>query len=154
MTVRARHQSRRGARRRGRGQALVEFSIAAPIFFLVLFGIIDIGRYVYYVQVLNNAAREGARFAIVNGTNSLTPTGPPEDPAGAAVVGVVRTYAIGVIGRADASVLAITATWDPANNHRGSKVTVEVNYAFHSLIPIIPLPAIPVKGESTLVVNN
>ena len=154
MTASPRHRSRRWPRHRSRGQALVEFSLVAPIFFLVLFGIIDIGRYVYYVQILNNAAREGARYAIVHGTNSLAPTGPPEDPSGGAVVDVVRTYAVGVIGRADASVLAITATWDPDNNHRGSKVTVDVTYAYHSLIPIVPLPAIPVKGESTLVVNN
>lgn len=154
MTSIDRQRSGRGARHRGRGQALVEFSLVAPIFFLVLFGIIDIGRYVYYVQILNNAAREGARYAIVHGTNSLAPTGPPQDPSGGAVVEVVRTYAVGVIGRSDASVLAISATWDPANNHRGSKVTVEVTYAFRSLIPLVPLPAIPVKGESTLVVNN
>jgi Flp pilus assembly protein TadG len=150
MTGRLRHR----ACHRGRGQALVEFSLVAPIFFLVLFAIIDIGRYVYYVQVLNNAAREGARYAIVHGTNSVAPTGPPEDPSGGAVRGVVRTYAVGVIGRADASVLAIAASWNPDNNHRGSTVTVEVVYSFHSLIPIVPLPAIPVKGASTLVVNN
>jgi Flp pilus assembly protein TadG len=48
-------------KRRRRGQALVEFSLVAPMFFLLIFAIIDFGRYVYYVQILNNAAREGAR---------------------------------------------------------------------------------------------
>lgn len=149
-----RRRTRDGARRRSRGQALVEFALVVPIFFLILFAIIDFGRYVYYVQILNNAAREGARYAIVHGANSLLRTGPPDDPSGAAVIDVVRTYAIGVIGRADASVLAIVPTWDPANNHRGTKVTVEVTYGFDSVIPVVPIPAIPVKGESTLVVNN
>lgn len=149
-----RRRTRHRARRPSPGQALVEFSLVAPLFFLILFAIIDFGRYVYYVQILNNAAREGARYAIVHGANSIPPTGPPDDPSGAAVIDVVRTYAIGVIGRADASVLLIVPTWDPDNNHRGSKVTVEVTYAFRSAIPIVPIPAIPVKGESTLVVNN
>lgn len=149
-----RRRARHGARRGSRGQALVEFALVAPIFFLILFAIIDFGRYVYYVQILNNAAREGTRYAIVHGAESLSPTGPPDDESGADVIDVVRTYAIGVIGRADASVLAIVPTWDPFNNHRGTKVTVEVTYAFRSVIPLVPIPAIPVKGGSTLVVNN
>ena len=141
-------------RRLSGGQALVEFALVAPIFFLLLFAMVDFGRYVYYVQVLNNAAREGARFAIVHGANSLLRTGPPDDPSGTAVIGVVRDYAVGVIGREDASILLIVPTWDPASNNRGTKVTVEVTYRFHSVIPVVPIPAIPVKGESTLVVNN
>lgn len=145
---------RRRAHSRSAGQAIAEFALAAPIFFLMLFAIIDFGRYVYYVQILNNAAREGARYAIVHGVNSLPPTGPPDDPSGAAVKSVVRQYAIGVIGLNDASVLDITATWNPATNNRGSKVTVTVNYAFRSVIPLVPLPALQVQGASTLVVNN
>src|SRR5580765_2300311 len=98
----------------------------------MLFGIIDFGRYVYYVQVLNNAAREGTRYAIVNGANSVSPTGPPDDPTGAAVKNVVRKYAIGIIGIQDVSVLAITTTWGPPvgtpSNSRGNTVTVEITY--------------------------
>lgn len=137
---------------------MAEFAIVAPIFFLIVFGIIDFGRYVYYVQILNNAAREGTRYAIVHGENSLSPTGPPHDPSGAAVISVVRKYAIGVIGLEDAGLLTITPTWGtpPAtpDNDRGTKVTVEVTYAFHSVIPVVPIPPISVKGASTLVINN
>lgn len=146
------------SRDRRRGQALVEFVIVAPIFFLILFATIDFGRYVYYVQVLNNAAREGTRYAIVHGALSLSPTGPPDDPTGTAVADAVRKYAIGVIGLEDASTLTITSTWgtppDTPSNTRGTKVTVEVTYAFRSLIPIVPMPAISVNGASTLVINN
>ncbi len=143
---------------RSRGQALVEFSIVAPLFFLLLFAIIDFGRYVYYVQILNNAAREGARYAIVHGAASLSPTGPPNDPSGTAVIAVVRNYAIGVIGIDDPSMLTITPTWGtpPAvpDNDRGTTVTVEVTYAFTSAIPLVPIPPVSVKGASTLVINN
>jgi len=84
------------ARGSSRGQALVEFAFVLPIFLLLLFGTIDFGRYVYYVQILNNAAREGARYAIVHGSNSFQPAGPnPNDPA---VAAVVQNYAVGVIG--------------------------------------------------------
>jgi Flp pilus assembly protein TadG len=44
------------------GQALVEFALVLPIFFLLLFGLIDVGRYVYMNTVLSQAAREGARL--------------------------------------------------------------------------------------------
>ena len=53
----------------------MEFALVAPIFFLMLFALLDFGRYVYYVQILNNAAREGARYAIVHGGASFTPVG-------------------------------------------------------------------------------
>jgi hypothetical protein len=141
---------------RSKGQALAEFALVAPLFFLLLFAIIDFGRYVYYVQILNNAAREGARYAIVHGELGLPPTGPPHDPSGAAVKGVVRNYLIGVIGLDDSSVLTIAPSWGGAtpNNKRDTKVTVEVIYQFKSVIPLVPIPAIPVKGASTLVINN
>ncbi len=51
--------------RRAGGQALVEFAIVIPIFLVVLFGMIDAGRYVYMRSVLSQAAREGARVAAV-----------------------------------------------------------------------------------------
>jgi Flp pilus assembly protein TadG len=144
----------RGSARRPRGQALVEFAFVAPIFFLMLFGIIDFGRYVYYVQILNNSAREGARYAIVHGSNSFQPTGPtPDDPT---IEAVVRKYAVGVVG--NGAVLDIDSIWgtppNPPSNNRGQKVHVTVTYAFHSLIPIVPIPPITINGESTLVINN
>jgi Flp pilus assembly protein TadG len=52
--------------RGSRGQALAEFALVAPLFFLLLFGIIEAGRFVFYTEVLANATREGARYAIVH----------------------------------------------------------------------------------------
>jgi Flp pilus assembly protein TadG len=146
---------RRGTGRAGsRAQALVEFALVAPLFFLLIFAVIDFGRYVYYVQILNNAAREGARYAIVHGSNSLNPTGPTSsDPSGNAVKSVVRSYAVGVIG--DSTVLVVNPSWNPTSlNTRGTRVTVQVTYPFHSVIPVVPLPPVTINGESTLVINN
>ena len=53
-------------RPRSRGQALVEFALVFPIALLILFGIFDVGRLVFMYTGLTNAAREGARLAIVN----------------------------------------------------------------------------------------
>lgn len=56
---------RRGGTRR-RGQALVEFALVIPLFLLLLVAIFDLGRAVFAWNTLSNAAREGARIAIVN----------------------------------------------------------------------------------------
>ena len=53
-------------RSRRRGQALVEFALVFPIFAILLFGIIDFGRYVFTANALNNGAREGARSGSVS----------------------------------------------------------------------------------------
>jgi Flp pilus assembly protein TadG len=53
-------------RGRARGQSLVEFALVLPIFLVVVLGIFDLGRAVFAYNTLTNAAREGARLAIVN----------------------------------------------------------------------------------------
>ncbi|MGH2512781.1 MAG: TadE/TadG family type IV pilus assembly protein, partial [Candidatus Limnocylindrales bacterium] len=58
----------RSVKRRSRtstGQSLVEFALVLPLFLLMLFGLIDVGRYVYLNSVMSQAAREGARVAAV-----------------------------------------------------------------------------------------
>jgi len=47
------------------GQAMVELVLVAPILFLVLLGIVDFGRAIAYDNEVTNAAREGARVAIL-----------------------------------------------------------------------------------------
>jgi Flp pilus assembly protein TadG len=48
-----------------RGVAATEFAIVAPIFFLLIIGIIEVGRAIMVQQVLINAARAGARRAVM-----------------------------------------------------------------------------------------
>ena len=49
-----------------RGQGLLEFALILPIFVLLLVAIFDLGRAAFAYNTLTNAAREGARMAIVN----------------------------------------------------------------------------------------
>ncbi|MCA9265314.1 MAG: pilus assembly protein [Planctomycetales bacterium] len=51
-----------------RGAAAVEFAIVAPIMFLLVMGMFELGRAMSIQQVLTNAAREGAREAILIGS--------------------------------------------------------------------------------------
>jgi hypothetical protein len=52
--------------RRIRGQGLVEFALVFPIFIVLLFALFDVGRAVFAYNEITNAAREGARLAMVN----------------------------------------------------------------------------------------
>jgi hypothetical protein len=76
----------RWRRRDERGQALVEFALAAPLFFMVLVGVIVLGIVVYYNQQLSNAAREAARYAAVHSATAQNPTVGNLDPAGSGLV--------------------------------------------------------------------
>jgi Flp pilus assembly protein TadG len=132
----------------------------APIFFLLLFGVIEAGRFILYYETLNNATREGARYAIVHGSNSNCPSGPMPpgqtaplacyDPSGAKVVQQVESAAFGLLG----SAVAVTPQWAPTGNGRDSDVAVRATYTYRPLLGLVPLPPITMQAESRLVINN
>jgi Flp pilus assembly protein TadG len=161
MTMRRSPQGRR------RGQALVEFALVVPFFFLLLFGIIEAGRFIFYYESLSHATREGARYAIVNGANTLgCPSGPAApgtsacDTSGANVVARVRQAALGVpstgitVDRCWWYTACNYATHGDGDNARGATVTVAASFTYSTLLPLVPLPPITVNAESTLVINN
>lgn len=53
-------------RRRGAGQALVEFALILPLFLLLIFAIIDFGYYMFVSISVSHAARAGVRLAAMN----------------------------------------------------------------------------------------
>lgn len=63
------------ARVRDRGQALPEFALITPLFFLVLFGIIQFGFLFAGQNGMSNAAREAARYASTLPTPDQTVAG-------------------------------------------------------------------------------
>lgn len=172
---------RRRSRERGRGQALLEFALVAPIFFFILFAILEFGRAVYVTQVLNNAAREGARYAIVHGAASQCPSGPfpaaygtdnPCDPTGDLyVVPKVKSFAI-AIPNTETADFAVSVRWcaddgdvgdcpdtnsvarGDGSNDRNETVVVSITYIYRPLLGIVPLPSFTMTGGSTLVINH
>lgn len=68
-----------------RGQAMVELALVAPLFVMLLVGIITLGIGVFYQQQMTNAAREAARYASIHSATAqcptvskLTPVAPPK----------------------------------------------------------------------------
>jgi Flp pilus assembly protein TadG len=149
---------------------MVEFALIAPIFLLILLAIVEGGRFVFFYEMLNSATREGARYAIVHGSNAAdgcpsgpmtTPsTSPCYDPTGENVKLAVQKAAIGLAEVGDFDSLEVF--WCPASgpkpcampltNDRENPVTVRAVYTYSSVIPV--LPPITIRSESTLVINN
>jgi Flp pilus assembly protein TadG len=44
----------------------VDFALILPLLLVILFGMLDFGRAIYAYNTINNAARQGARVAIVD----------------------------------------------------------------------------------------
>jgi Flp pilus assembly protein TadG len=117
-----RPRSRRGMHRfrrfKRRGATAVEFAIVAPLFVLLVFGVIEFGRALMVKQIITNAAREGARRAIIESSTETE------------VKQVVNAYLTG------ASVGGATVTVTPTTLNTlglGDPVTVQVSVPFNSV---------------------
>ncbi len=65
-------RSTRRRRKREGGQALAEFALIAPIFLLLVFGLIDTARLYQSWVTIQHAAREGARYGVTGRTDCDT----------------------------------------------------------------------------------
>jgi len=112
-----------------RGQSLVEFALILPIFLLVLFGIIDLGRGVYAYNTIQNAAREAVRVAIVDQNEDV-------------ILAKAQKHAVG-LGLTDADVsltfLQPDTLTTPCNTPIAISCEAEilVQYQFNPATPII-----------------
>jgi Flp pilus assembly protein TadG len=70
LMAKSRHGSSLRYRRSRCGAVAAEAAIVLPIFILAIIGIIEFGRAIMVQQILTNAAREGARRAIVQGATN------------------------------------------------------------------------------------
>src|SRR5947209_20612528 len=53
-------------KRSERGSTLLEFAIGATVFLSVMFGVLEFGRAVWVHNALTDAARRGARYAVIH----------------------------------------------------------------------------------------
>ena len=155
------------ARQPVRGQALTEFALVLPLLLLLVFGVFEFGRFILDYESLNNAVREGVRYAIVHGSDAACPSGPPAlnsyncegakgEYVGEDTVNAVEQHAFGL----DLSQLSVSACWGDncpnqqgPTNVRGTLVTVSATYTWRPLVSFLFLPSIAIQGTSTDVVN-
>jgi Flp pilus assembly protein TadG len=149
-----------------RSQALVEFSLVAPVMLLILFSAVDICRLLYAYTAISSAARDGARTASLSGSfftdcqiiaeveavgqgfpvrmdpNSVVGDSDPNNPSGA----LQPTTPPNNVGYA--YIWPAVATGNPPDNNCNSSVqravsptvkhvAVQVEYHFVPLLPFL-----------------
>lgn len=90
-----------------KSQALIEFALVSPVLLLLTFGVVDVGRAIFYYDTLNHAAREGARTA-VRASNQL--------PTYADVINTVTGQMVGAPVSSPCPQGPVTASTPPANS--------------------------------------
>lgn len=88
---------RRPAPRRTRGQALVEFALIAPLFFLIIFGIIEFALINASIGTFNFAAKDAARTAAIIGSGAPPSSSGTTDLDGYIVNDVILPRVNGVV---------------------------------------------------------
>jgi Flp pilus assembly protein TadG len=115
------------------GSTLVEFSLIAFMFIIVLAGVVEMGRMVLVYTTVANAARAGARYAIVHGVNQTVSASGPGSPCTCTQIQtVVKNFASA--GLVNISLLVVTVNYPNGNNNAGSPVTVSVSYPYDPLV--------------------
>jgi Flp pilus assembly protein TadG len=66
--------NRSTSRNKRQGAAAVEFAVVAPLLFLVIVGAIEFGRAMMSLELLSNAARQGARTGVLASSSNSTIT--------------------------------------------------------------------------------
>ena len=101
-----------GRRRRERGAAAVEMAIVLPLLVLLLGGIIDFGWLFFNEVMLANAAREGARGAVVEMSNAdvQTRSATAADPLNVDATTGVQVSSPNCAGGADDVTVTVTTT--------------------------------------------
>ncbi len=122
-------------RRDERGTALIEMAFTLPLLLLISVGIIEFGRAFQTWQVLTNAAREGARVAVLPGYSDAMVSARVQTYVQAGVLGAGVTPTVTIQRSVPVSYGTGSAT--------GSRVIISYPYKFMML-----------NGVAKLVVNN
>ena len=134
-------RNKREARRSTRGgQATVEFALIFLVLILLLFGILETGRLMFINSGIENAAREGARYAALNARIVR------DDPT------LVRPSVLSKLVLVDESQVTINVQMN--NLCDFCPVTVEVTYPWTTVVPILSFGSLELHSTSTKLIEN
>lgn len=132
-----------------RGAALIETAITIPILLLVSVSIFEFGRAYQTWQVITNAAREGARLAVIQGSTDGD------------VTARVRSYMeMGQLPKADEATITINRNVALTGADTGSQIQVNYPFEFMVLNPVVRLvtpgsnTGAPITMQSTALMRN
>ena len=125
-------------RRRRSGATLVETIFVILIFLMLLFGIFEYGRFVMTKQIMENAAREGARWAAVHTFSGTTANvqdvvDQKLSSARSQLVGYNKTTSITVFAADDTGNPISGALWSDQDFAQG--IGVQITGTFKPILP-------------------
>lgn len=138
-----------------RGAELIEFALVLPLLLLVVLGIVDFGFLFQRFEVVTNAAREGARLAVLPGYSSGSPTSDVETR----VLDYVQTGGLPTTGsNPTITVTSVDIEYDPgppAKTIEGKRVVVVYTHDYLFLAPIASwfggaFSSVPLTGVATM----
>ena len=121
-----------------RGAVLIETSVIIGLVAMLVFGVFEYARLLMDWNLLNNAAREGCRYALANNTSTTIST---------SVQNIVTNYMAGETKNFSNFTVTVSGTHlgvsTPVNNLQpGDPITVTVSgtYKFMNIVPFIKMP--------------
>jgi Flp pilus assembly protein TadG len=133
--TRSSSRSSRGRRRsrlaNERGQALIEAAVTLPIILLIAVGIFEFGRAYQTYQVVTNAAREGARVAIIHNATTAE--------VESRVRGYIRSGQLANVDQTQITVNQAASVVIGANTASASVVSVSYPFSFMVINPVANL---------------
>ena len=140
---------RRGDHRSRSGTTVTELAFILPVVLLLLLGTIDFAQVMYAYGAVSEAARAGARYAMVHGSMASSPVGPSANDS--TVASVVKNNAPAL----NPSRLTITSSWPSGSNSSGSQVSVSASYSCPlSIGRMIGLSSVTVTGSTTMLITH
>lgn len=131
-----------GRVRSRRGQALVEFALVLPLVLILVISVFEFARAWNIQQVITDAAREGARIAVVGSANGES-AGEISTNVTAAINSQLGIAAV------DPATATITTSGFATGRGNNSTVGISVPYTFIFLGPLMDLLSKFAGGSST-----
>ncbi len=126
-----------GRRGRRRGQSMVEFALVIPIFMLILAGILDFGFALYSRMTVINAARDGARAAVmVPDFSTITTVAQQAADSSAAGAGMTPSSVSVTCLQTSVSLTSPATIACGPTVVPGDSVSVTVNYTYKTFFPL------------------
>ena len=151
--------------KRERGVALVEFAIVSAAVLMLILGVLDFSRAIYTYHLVSEVARQGARHAIVNGAAACAAPDSLQSWVSAQAP-LVGSGALTVTTACSGTTMCASSTSTNCSNANnctatsvpydtaGCIVSVEVDYQFHFLVPLVSLMTLPMSSTSTMVISQ
>jgi TadE-like protein len=123
------------------GQATLEMLVSLMVVISLVFWLFELCMFTYTCSVLNDAAQEGVRYAIVHGIDSSVCSGPDTTCTNQTPYSNVQAVVTGVASASlhDTSAMTVTVSYGNSTAAIGNPVAVKIAYTY---VPYLNLPGL------------